>query len=131
MTDLMTLASSSKKWQSSASAVASGMNGLGIEPDFMRTATAALQIFTGTAQAVAVAQSVISLLKARTAIEATAHTVAKVASGPVGWATIGAALAVAVGVGAAFGHFAAQHNIQANLDNPSEVKMVAGLSRGA
>ena len=131
MTELMALASSAKQWQGSASALASGMNNLGIAPEFMQTATAALQLFTGTAQAVAVAQSAISLLKAKTAVEATAETSARIASGPVGWGTIALALAAAVGVGAFFGHFAAQHNIQANLDNPSEVKMVASLTRGA
>lgn len=129
MTDLMTLSSQSNQWKSSASALASGMSNLGIEPDLMMKIAGATQLFTGIAQMGAVASTILGVMRTASTAEAVAETSAKVLEGPTGWATIALASAVAGTIGATIGYWASQSNMTINTDSPAELKMVASMTR--
>ena len=129
MTELATLASQSKMWKSSASALTSGMSRLGVKPDIMQTMVGSIQLFSGIAQMGSVASGILGMLRTASTAEAVAMTGEKVAEGPTGWAAIATALAVSGAIGTAIGYWASECNLTINTDSPSELKMVAGMAR--
>lgn len=116
-------------WKQSVSSCASALNALGIDDmaDSIQKAVAAMDLLEGTSKIIALAASLMAIDNTRKTTEAVGEVAANTALGPVGWANIAMATAIAVGVSSAM--YVWQHNstLKANLSNPSDVKAVSGM----
>ena len=129
MTELMELSSQSKMWKQSASALASGISRMGLEPDSMQRIAGAVQLFSGIAQMGAVASGIIGMIRTASEAQAVAETSALAMAGPPGWERIALATAGAAAIGVAVGYWASECNLTINTDSPSELKMAVGMAR--
>lgn len=113
-------------WEEGASSITAGMSGLGLGESVtsMSKASAMLQVFAGSMEAISLVMTVLEMRKAAEAAEAATVTAAY--SATFNWWPIAIATASAVVAGTAM--YALTRTVSANLSNPSERNLSASMA---